>query len=192
MRKKRSKRRQRGGMKGSPPLPISKEEAKRYGIDQFDVILVSGDGYVDHPSFGVGLIGRVLQDAGLDVGIIPQPDCRRDEDFSALGEPRLFFGVASGNVDSMVNNYSPNKKRRRRDVYSPGGRLLRPDRASVVYANKVHALFPKTPSSWAGSKRAFGGSPTTTSGRIPSGVRSWRTLLRAWSSSGWGRDRFWR
>ncbi|MFA5578467.1 MAG: YgiQ family radical SAM protein [Methanothrix sp.] len=145
MRKKRSKRRQRGGMKGSPPLPISKEEAKRYGIDQFDVILVSGDGYVDHPSFGVGLIGRVLQDAGLDVGIIPQPDCRRDEDFSALGEPRLFFGVASGNVDSMVNNYSPNKKRRRRDVYSPGGRLLRPDRASVVYANKVHALFPKTP-----------------------------------------------
>jgi uncharacterized radical SAM protein YgiQ len=145
MKKKRSKRRQRGKERGSPPLPISMDEAKRDGIDRFDVILVSGDGYVDHPSFGVGLIGRVLQDAGHTVGIIPQPDWRRDEDFSALGEPRLFFGVASGNVDSMVNNYSPNKKRRRRDVYSPGGRILRPDRAAIVYANKVHALFPKVP-----------------------------------------------
>lgn len=132
-------------MKGSPPLPMSMDEAKRGGIDRFDVILVSGDGYIDHPSFGVGLIGRVLQDAGNIVGIIAQPDWRRDEDFCALGEPRLFFGVASGNVDSMVNNYSPNLKRRRRDVYSPGGRVLRPDRAAIVYANKVHALFPKVP-----------------------------------------------
>lgn len=145
MSRKRSRRRPRAGAEGSPPLPISMEEAKRDGIDRFDVILVSGDGYVDHPSFGVGLIGRVLQDAGHAVGIVPQPDWRRDEDFSALGEPRLFFGVATGNVDSMVNNYSPNLKRRRRDVYSPGGRLLRPDRASIVYANKVHALFPKVP-----------------------------------------------
>jgi uncharacterized radical SAM protein YgiQ len=146
---KRRRRKKGGGRKGwaagSPPLPISMEEAKREGIDRFDVILVSGDGYVDHPSFAVGIIGRVLQAAGFAVGIIPQPDWRRDEDFSALGEPRLFFGVASGNVDSMVNNYSPNKKRRRRDVYSPGGRILRPDRAAIVYANKVHTLFPKTP-----------------------------------------------
>ncbi len=146
---KRRRRKKGGGRKGwaagSPPLPISMEEAKREGVDRFDVILVSGDGYVDHPSFGVGIIGRVLQAAGFAVGIIPQPDWRRDEDFSALGEPRLFFGVASGNVDSMVNNYSPNKKRRRRDVYSPGGRILRPDRAAIVYANKVHTLFPKTP-----------------------------------------------
>jgi uncharacterized radical SAM protein YgiQ len=149
---KRSRRRKKGGgrtgtggRRGSPPLPTSMEEAKREGIDRFDVVLISGDGYVDHPSFGVGIIGRVLQAAGFAVGIIPQPDWRRDEDFSALGEPRLFFGVASGNVDSMVNNYSPNKKRRRRDVYSPGGRILRPDRAAIVYANKVHALFPNTP-----------------------------------------------
>jgi uncharacterized radical SAM protein YgiQ len=138
-------RRETGDKRGPPPLPISMEEAKREGIDRFDVILVSGDGYVDHPTFGVGIIGRVLQDAGHVVGIIPQPDWRRDEDFLALGEPRLFFGVASGNVDSMVNNYSPNMRRRRRDVYSPGGRLLRPDRAAIVYANKVHALFPKAP-----------------------------------------------
>jgi len=128
-----------------PPLPISMEEAKRRGVDRFDVILVSGDGYVDHPSFGAGVIGRVLEDAGYAVGVIPQPDWRRAEDLSALGTPRLFFGVASGNVDSMVNNYSPNRKRRRRDVYSPGGRLLRPDRAGIVYADRVHALFPETP-----------------------------------------------
>jgi uncharacterized radical SAM protein YgiQ len=130
---------------GSLPLPVSMEEAKRRGIDRFDVILVSGDGYVDHPSFGVGVIGRVLEDAGYAVGIIPQPEWRRDEDLSALGAPRLFFGIASGNVDSMVNNYSPKRKRRRRDVYSPGGRLLRPDRAGIVYADRVHALFPDVP-----------------------------------------------
>ncbi|MGC9515924.1 YgiQ family radical SAM protein [Methanocrinis sp.] len=145
MRKGRRKKVRGGAPSLSPPLPISREEARREGIDRFDVVLVSGDGYVDHPSFGVGLIGRVLQDAGYAVGIIPQPDWRRDEDFRALGEPRLFFGVASGNVDSMVNNLSPNKKRRRRDVYSPGGRLLRPDRAAIVYANRVHSLFPQTP-----------------------------------------------
>ncbi len=141
---RRSERKKARAM-GSPPLPMSMDEAKHEGVDRFDVILISGDGYVDHPSFGVGLIGRVLHDAGCSVGIIAQPDWRRDEDFRALGEPRLFFGVASGNVDSMVNNYSPNKKRRRRDVYSPGGRLLRPDRAAIVYANKVHALFPNVP-----------------------------------------------
>ncbi len=142
----RNKRKKaRGRKRDSPPLPISMDEAKRDGVNRFDVILVSGDGYVDHPSFGVGLIGRVLEGAGYAVGIIAQPDWRRDEDFRALGEPRLFFGVASGNVDSMVNNYSPNLKRRRRDVYSPGGRILRPDRAAIVYANKVHALFPNVP-----------------------------------------------
>ncbi|HPJ30138.1 MAG TPA: YgiQ family radical SAM protein, partial [Methanothrix sp.] len=146
-KKKRARARARatGSSSSPPPLPISMEEARREGIDRFDVVLVSGDGYIDHPSFGVGLIGRVLQDAGFSVGVIPQPDWRGDDDITALGEPRLFFGVASGNVDSMVNNYSPNMKRRRRDVYSPGGRLLRPDRAAVVYANRVHALFPDTP-----------------------------------------------
>ena len=143
-------RRKRGGrrrmkQRGPSPLPISMEEARRDGIDRFDVVLVSGDGYVDHPSFGVGLIGRVLQDAGYSVGVVPQPDFRREDDFRSMGAPRLFFGVASGNVDSMVNNYSPALRRRRRDVYSPGGRPLRPDRAALVYANRVHALFPDVP-----------------------------------------------
>lgn len=126
-------------------LPLSMKEAKDLGIEQFDVILVSGDAYVDHPSFGIALIGRVLWDAGYTVGIIAQPDWRRDGDFRDLGPPRLFFGISSGNVDSMVNNFTPSLKRRSSDVYSPGGALRRPDRAAIVYANRVHALFPDVP-----------------------------------------------
>jgi uncharacterized radical SAM protein YgiQ len=126
-------------------LPLTLDEAGCLGIEQFDVILVSGDAYVDHPSFGSALIGRVLWDAGYTVGIIDQPNWRAYEDFRRLGQPRLFFGVTSGNVDSMVNNYTPNLKRRSRDVYSPGGWLRRPDRAAIVYANKLHALFPGVP-----------------------------------------------
>ncbi len=126
-------------------LPLSRAEADDLGIKQFDVILVSGDAYVDHPSFGTALIGRVLWDAGYTVGVIDQPDWKSDRDFLRLGEPRLFFGVSSGNVDSMVNNYTPSLKRRSDDVYSPGGVPRRPDRAAIVYANKVHALFPEAP-----------------------------------------------
>ena len=126
-------------------LPMFWREAEKQGIDQFDVILISGDGYVDHPSFAAALVGRVLWDAGYSVGIIAQPDTRRSEDFLRLGKPRLFLGISSGNVDSMVNNLTPNLKRRSHDVYSPGGRLLRPDRAAIVYANLAHALFPKVP-----------------------------------------------
>jgi uncharacterized radical SAM protein YgiQ len=133
-------------MKKQPPfLPISLQEAEGLGIEQLDVILVSGDAYVDHPSFGAALMGRALWEAGHSVGIISQPDWRRDEDFTKLGAPALFFGVSSGNVDSMVNNFTPNLKRRSRDVYSPGGRLRRPDRAAIVYAQRVHSLFPRVP-----------------------------------------------
>jgi uncharacterized radical SAM protein YgiQ len=126
-------------------LPMSLQEAKKQGIEQFDVILISGDAYVDHPSFAAALIGRVLWDAGYSVGIIAQPDWKKEEDFGRLGRPRLFFGISSGNVDSLVNNLTPNLKRRSSDVYSPGGALLRPDRATIVYTNQVHALFPGVP-----------------------------------------------
>ena len=126
-------------------LPMSLKEGEKPGIRQFDIILVTGDAYVDHPSFGTALIGRALWDAGYTVGIIAQPDWKTDADFTALGKPRLFFGISSGNVDSMVNNFTPNLKRRSDDVYSPGGILRRPDRATIVYTNKVHGLFPDTP-----------------------------------------------
>jgi uncharacterized radical SAM protein YgiQ len=126
-------------------LPMTREEAERLGIDRFDIILVTGDAYVDHPSFGTALLGRVLWDAGFSVGVIAQPDWRSDADFQRLGTPRLFFSVSAGNVDSLVNAFTPNLKRRSSDVYSPGGRLLRPDRATLVYTDRVHALFPGTP-----------------------------------------------
>jgi uncharacterized radical SAM protein YgiQ len=124
---------------------MSREEGERLGIDRFDIILITGDAYVDHPSFGTALVGRVLWDAGFSVGIIAQPDWKSDVDLTRLGIPRLFFGISSGNVDSMVNNFTPNLKRRSDDVYSPGGIPKRPDRAVIVYANKIRQLFPGIP-----------------------------------------------
>lgn len=127
-------------------LPMSLKEARALGIRQFDIILVTGDAYVDHPSFGTALIGRVLWDAGFSAGIIAQPDWRQDNDFKRLGRPGLCFGVTSGNVDSMVNNYTAARNKRSDDVYSPGGKGgLRPDRAAIVYADRLHAVFPQTP-----------------------------------------------
>ena len=133
-------------MNGQPDfLPMAREETDRLGIDQLAIILVTGDAYVDHPSFGTALLGRVLWDAGFSVGIIAQPDWKIDTDLQRLGSPRLFFSISAGNVDSMVNAFTPNLKRRSLDVYSPGGRLLRPDRATLVYTDRVHALFPDAP-----------------------------------------------
>jgi len=127
-------------------LPMTVEEGAKLGIRQFDVILVTGDSYVDHPSFGTALIGRVLWDAGFSVGVIAQPDWRGSGDLEKLGKPRLFFGISSGNVDSMVNNYTPALKVRNDDAYSPGGKgMARPDRATTVYTDRLHALFPGTP-----------------------------------------------
>jgi len=126
-------------------LPMTVAEAKNLRIDQFDVIIVSGDAYVDHPSFSTAVIGRVLWDAGFSVGVIAQPDWRSDDDFHQLGSPRLFFAICPGNCDSLVNNYTAARKRRSGDVYSPGGRPRRPDRAATVYSDKVHSLFPDVP-----------------------------------------------
>jgi len=119
---------------------------KERGWDALDVILVSGDAYVDHPSYGTAVIGRVLEAAGLRVGVIAQPDWRSTGDFSRLGMPTLFLGITGGNLDSMVSNYTSHKKPRLRDAYSPGGRAgLRPDRAAIVYANRVREAFGRIP-----------------------------------------------
>lgn len=127
-------------------LPINLEEVKRKGWDELDVIIVTGDAYVDHPSFGSSVIGRVLEYHGFKVGIIPQPDWRDKNSFKILGKPRLFFGITSGSVDSMVANYTPNKLRRKEDAYTPSGVSgKRPDRAVIVYANVVHELYPDVP-----------------------------------------------
>lgn len=125
-----------------PFLPMWPDEVRRRGWDELDVILISGDAYVDHPSFGTALIGRWLEANGFRVGIIAQPNWRTVTDFARLGKPRLFFGVAAGSMDSMVANYSRPGKRRRRDDFAPGGRPgLRPDRATIVYTNRIREVF---------------------------------------------------
>jgi uncharacterized radical SAM protein YgiQ len=121
---------------------MTQKEVERRGWDNLDVILITGDAYVDHPSYGTAVIGRVLEKAGYTVGIIAQPDWRSKEDFMQLGRPRLFFGITAGNLDSMVAHYTANKKPRKKDEYSPGGKPgLRPDRATIVYANRVREAF---------------------------------------------------
>ncbi len=126
-------------------IPVSMASARALGIDTFDIIFVSGDAYVDHPSFATALLSRALWEEGYSVGIIAQPDWKRPDDFLRLGTPRLFFAISAGNVDSMVSHYTARKRLRSIDAYSPGGRRNRPDRASLVYADRLHSLFPKTP-----------------------------------------------
>ena len=126
--------------------PMSRRAMAALGWDECDVIIVSGDAYVDHPSFGSAVIARVLLDAGFRVGIIAQPRWAGADDFAALGKPRLFFGVTAGNVDSQVANYSPSLQRRRADDFSPGGKPgLRPNRATTVYCNRLREAFKDVP-----------------------------------------------
>ena len=127
-------------------LPITREEMKERGWDQVDFVYVSGDAYVDHPSFGHAIITRLLESRGYRVGIIAQPDCRKPESLQVFGEPRLGFLVSAGNMDSMVNHYSVSKKRRKTDAYTPGGEMgKRPDYACVVYGNLIRQTYKKTP-----------------------------------------------
>ena len=130
----------------APMLPMSREEMDALGWDSCDIIIVTGDAYVDHPSFGMAIIGRLLEAQGYRVGIIAQPDWHSADAFGALGRPNLFFGVTAGNMDSMINRYTADRKIRSDDAYSPddiGGR--RPDRCSIVYAQRCREAFNDTP-----------------------------------------------
>ena len=119
-------------------LPTTLEETKLLGWDDLEIILVSGDSYIDSPQIGVAVIGRVLAQAGYRVGIIAQPDVQNPGDIARLGEPTLFWGVTAGSVDSLVANYTASRKKRRTDDYTPGGiNNRRPDRASIVYTNLI-------------------------------------------------------
>ncbi|HEY2993588.1 MAG TPA: YgiQ family radical SAM protein [Methylomirabilota bacterium] len=127
-------------------LPTSAEEIRARGWDAPDVVFVSGDAYVDHPSFAMAVLGRVLESHGVRVAILPQPDWRSAEPWRALGRPRLFYAVSAGNMDSMINHYTANKKRRNDDAYSPGGKIgLRPDRPTPVYAQRCREAFGGVP-----------------------------------------------
>ena len=130
----------------APVLPMSRAEMDELGWDSCDIILVTGDAYVDHPSFGMAVIGRVLEAQGFRVGIIAQPDWTSVEDFQALGRPNLFFGVTAGNMDSMVNRYTADRKLRSDDAYTPGGEGgRRPDRSVIVYAQRCREAWPEVP-----------------------------------------------
>ena len=127
-------------------LPVSREEMLAQGREQVDFVYVSGDAYVDHPSFGAAIITRLLEAYGYSVGIIAQPDWKNDESITVFGEPRLAFLVSAGNMDSMVNHYTVSKKRRQKDSYTPGGVIgKRPDYATIVYCNLIRHTYKKTP-----------------------------------------------
>ena len=127
-------------------LPISRADMEKRGWEQCDFVYVTGDAYVDHPSFGHAIISRVLESRGYKVGIIPQPDWKDPKSIQVLGEPRLGFLVTAGNMDSMVNHYSVSKKRRSKDLYTPGGEMgRRPDYAAIVYSNLIRSVYKKKP-----------------------------------------------
>jgi uncharacterized radical SAM protein YgiQ len=128
------------------PLPMSVAEMQERGWDEADVVFVTGDAYIDHPSFAMAILGRVLEAAGYRVGIVSQPDWKSCADWRRFGKPRLFFAMSAGNMDSMINHYTANKKVRNDDAYSPGGRIgLRPDRATLSYCQRAREAYPGVP-----------------------------------------------
>ena len=130
----------------APVLPMSQTEMDELGWDSCDIILVTGDAYIDHPSFGMALIGRLLEAQGFRVGIISQPDWTSAKDFTKLGRPNLFFGVTGGNMDSMVNRYTSDKKIRSNDAYTADGAAgKRPDRAVNVYSHRCREAYKDVP-----------------------------------------------
>ncbi|HHE04899.1 MAG TPA: YgiQ family radical SAM protein [candidate division WOR-3 bacterium] len=136
----------RGETEVSEFIPVTPEESRLQGWDKIDIVLITGDAYIDHPSFGIAILARVLKSAGFKVAIIPQPDWRSLDDFKRFGRPRLFFGISSGNMDSMVNKYTSLKKVRNDDMYSEYGKpFKRPDRAVIVYTQRVKEAYRDVP-----------------------------------------------
>ena len=130
----------------APFLPMSRAEMDALGWDSCDIIVVTGDAYVDHPSFGMAIVGRVLEAQGFRVGIIAQPDWHSTRDFMRLGRPNLFFGITAGNMDSMVNRYTSDRRIRSDDAYTPHGVAgARPDRCVIVYAQRTREAYKDVP-----------------------------------------------
>src|SRR5687768_14158913 len=130
----------------APFAPTTAAEMADRGWDAVDVVFVTGDAYVDHPSFAMAILHRVLEQAGFRVAILSQPDWKTCEPWRQFGRPRLFFAVSAGNMDSLINHYTASKKVRNDDAYSPGGRIgLRPDRATLVYCQRAREAFPGVP-----------------------------------------------
>ena len=127
-------------------LPVCRQDMEARGWEQCDFVYITGDAYVDHPSFGTAIISRLLEARGFRVGILAQPDWRTPKSIQILGRPRLGFLVSAGNMDSMVNHYSVSKRRRRQDLYTPGGAMgHRPDYATIVYSNLIRSVYKDVP-----------------------------------------------
>ena len=153
---------------------MSREEMDQLGWDSCDIILVTGDAYVDHPSFGMAICGRMLEARGFRVGIISQPDWNSKDDFMRLGKPNLFFGVTAGNMDSMINRYTADRKLRHDDAYTADNVAgKRPDRATLVYTQRCKEAWKDVPVIPAASKRACAVPHTMTTGPTPCAVRCW-------------------
>src|SRR5256885_3808496 len=130
----------------APPAPMTAREMRERGWDYVDVVFVTGDAYVDHPSFTMAILHRVLEAAGFRVAMLSQPDWKSCAPWRQFGRPRLFFAVSAGNMDSLINHYTASKKVRNDDAYSPGGRIgLRPDRATLAYTQRCREAFPGVP-----------------------------------------------
>ncbi len=128
------------------PLPMTMAEALERGWDELDVVFITGDAYIDHPSFASAILGRVLESAGFRVGIVSQPDWRSCDAWRTFGKPKLFFAISAGNMDSMINHYTASRKVRNDDAYSPGGRIgLRPDRATLGYCQRAREAYSGVP-----------------------------------------------
>ena len=156
----------------APLAPVSGAEMRARGWDYVDVVFVTGDAYVDHPSFAMAILTRVLEAAGFRVAILSQPDWHSCEPWRQFGRPRLFFGISAGNMDCMINHYTANKKVRNDDAYSPGGRIgLRPTAPRCPTASAPARRSPACRSSPAASRRRCAGWPTTTTGATPSAAR---------------------
>ncbi len=172
-------------------LPTTVKEIRALGWEAPDVILVTGDAYIDHPSFGVAVIGRLLEAEGLRVAVVPQPNWKDDlRDFRKLGAPKLFFGVTSGCMDSMVNHYTAAMRLRSNDAYTAGGEAgRRPDRAVTVYSRILKELYPHVPVVAGGGGGGGGASPITIGGTTHCTRRSLSTAAPTWWLTAWATSR---
>jgi radical SAM superfamily enzyme YgiQ (UPF0313 family) len=183
-----------GSVRDRKPLPMTLAEAQARGWDEVDVVFITGDAYIDHPSFAMAILGRVLEAGGFRVGIVSQPDWRSCDAWRTFGKPKLFFAISAGNMDSMINHYTANRKVRNDDAYSPGGRIgLRPDRATLGYCQRAREAYPGVPVIAGGVEASLrSASRTTITGATKFAVRfCWMPRLTL-SDSVWAKTPFWR
>ena len=180
-------------VKGTEFLPVSRDEMIDRGWYYYDFLVVTADGYIDHPSFGSAIIARLLEGEGYRVAVLAQPDWHDAESFRAMGKPRYGVLIGGGNLDSMVAHYTVAKRRRTQDLYSPGGKLgFRPDRPTIVYANRAREAFPDTPIVIGGLEASLRRFATMTTGTTRCAAPSCLMRLPTCWCTAWERAPRWR